>query len=147
MARNRYIPKRVILPDDKYRNVTVSKFINVMMVKGKKSVAQKIFYNAMDILKEKTKKNPIEVFEKALNNVRPIVEVKSRRVGGATYQVPVEVSENRGMALAMRWIVSFSRKRSDKTMDLRLTNELLDAFNETGSSYKKKDDTLPPWER
>lgn len=141
MARDRYIPKREVLPDEKFNNKTISKFINIMMLKGKKSIARKNVYVALDLIKERTKKDPVEVFEKAIKNVMPVVEVKSRRVGGATYQVPIEVTENRGTALAMRWIVMFSRKRSDKTMALRLTNELLDAYNQTGSSYKKKDDT------
>ena len=141
MARNKYIPKREILPDEKYNDKLLSKFINIMMGRGKKSVARKILYTTLDNLKEKTNKDPLEVFHKAIENVRPIVEVKSRRVGGATYQVPVEVDEVRGKALAMRWIVSFARGRADKTMSLRLTQEFLDAYNKTGSAYKKKDDT------
>jgi small subunit ribosomal protein S7 len=141
MARNKYIPKRDILPDERYNDKLLSKFINIMMGAGKKSVARKILYNTLDNLKEKTNKEPLEVFHKAIENVRPIVEVKSRRVGGATYQVPVEVDDVRGKALAMRWIVSFARNRSDKTMSLRLTQEFLDAYNKTGSAYKKKDDT------
>lgn len=141
MSRSKHITKREILPDEKYRNVTVSKFINVMMNQGRKSVARKILYLALDKLKERTKNEPIRVFEKALDNVKPVVEVKSRRIGGATYQVPVEVSISRGKALAMRWIVMFARKKSDKTMYLKLASELLDAYNKTGSSYKKKDDT------
>jgi len=141
MARSKYIPKREVLPDEKYGSTIISKFVNIMMGRGKKSVARKIMYDTLDNLKEKTKKDAVEVFKEALKNVTPLVEVKSRRVGGATYQVPVEVGELRGMALAMRWIVMFARKRSDKTMSLRLTNELLDAYNKTGASYKKKDDT------
>lgn len=141
MARNRYIPKREVLPDEKYKNKTISKFMNIMMLDGKKSIARKIIYDALDAIKEKTSKDPVEVFEQALKNVMPIVEVKSRRVGGATYQVPIEVTQARGTALAMRWIVMFARKRSDKTMAQRLTNELLDAYKEAGSSYKKKEDT------
>jgi small subunit ribosomal protein S7 len=141
MARGKYIAKRDVLPDIKYNDKIVSKFINIMMGKGKKAVAQKIFYTAMTTISEKLNKDSIEVFKKALKNVSPIVEVKSRRVGGATYQVPIEVSEERGTALAMRWIVSYSRARSDKTMAMRLTGELVDAYNETGSSFKKKDDT------
>jgi len=141
MSRDKYIPKRVILPDEKYNNLTLSKFINVMMYSGKKSIARKTLYSALDNLKEKTNRDPVEVFETALNNVKPLVEVKSRRVGGATYQVPIEVSGDRGMALAMRWIIMFSRKRSEKNMSLRLTGELLDAFNKTGTTFKKKDDT------
>lgn len=141
MSRDRYIAKREILPDEKFRSVNLSKFINIMMGEGKKSIARKIAYDAFDVLKEKTKKDPIDVFEAAMDNVMPLVEVKSRRVGGATYQVPVEVPESRGRALAMRWIIMFARKRSDKTMSARLASELLDAFNKTGSAYKKKDDT------
>ena len=141
MARNKYIPKRDVLPDERYNDKLLSKFINIMMGEGKKSVARKILYNTLDNLKEKTNKEPLDVFHKAIENVRPIVEVKSRRVGGATYQVPVEVDDVRGKALAMRWIVSFARNRSDKTMSLRLTQEFLDAYNKTGSAYKKKEDT------
>ena len=141
MSRNKNIAKREILPDEKYKNVTISKFINIMMGKGKKSTARKIFYQALEQMGEKTKKDPVEVFEEALKNVAPLVEVKSRRVGGATYQVPIEVTEDRGKALAMRWIVMFARKRSDKTMTGRLCGELVDAYNKTGSSFKKKDDT------
>lgn len=141
MARGRYIAKRDILPDIKYSDKIVSKFINIMMGKGKKSVAQKIFYSAMDNISEKLNKDPVEVFKSAIKNVSPIVEVKSRRVGGATYQVPIEVTEDRGTALAMKWIVTYSRDRSDKTMSLRLTAEIIDAFNGTGNSFKKKDDT------
>ncbi|MCG8571120.1 MAG: 30S ribosomal protein S7 [Spirochaetes bacterium] len=141
MARNRYIPKREILPDEKYKNLLAAKFINVMMLRGKKSVARKALYDAFDILQEKNKKDPVEIFEKAVDNVRPLVEVKSRRVGGATYQVPVEVSEARGQALAMRWIIKFARGRNEKTMSSRLASELNDAYNEAGSSFKKKEDT------
>jgi small subunit ribosomal protein S7 len=141
MARDRYIPKREILPDEKHNNLLVAKFINVMMLRGKKSVARKALYNAFDAIKDKTKKDPLEVFEKAIDNVRPMVEVKSRRVGGATYQVPIEVDEDRGRALAMRWIIKFSRGRNEKTMHGRLAGEISDAFNQAGSSYKKKEDT------
>ena len=141
MARGRYIPKREVLPDEKFGSKDISKFMNTMMLKGKKSVVRKIVYTALDNLQDKAKKDPVEIFDKAIKNVMPLVEVKSRRVGGATYQVPVEVTEPRGKALAMRWIVMFARKRSDKTMALRLTGELFDAYNQTGSAYKKKDDT------
>jgi len=141
MARNKYIAKREILADEKYNDKLLSKFINIMMGSGKKSVARKILYTTLDNLKEKTNKEPLDVFHKGIENVKPLVEVKSRRVGGATYQVPIEVDETRGRALAMRWIVSFARKRADKTMSLRLTQELLDAYNKTGSAFKKKDDT------
>lgn len=141
MARGKHIFKRDVIPDEKYNDKTVTKFMNILLTQGKKSVARNILYKTMDGLKEKTKKDPYEVFMKALNNVRPMVEVKSRRVGGATYQVPVEVTEQRGIALAMRWIISYSRKRSEKTMIQKLTGELLDSFNETGTSVKKKEDT------
>ncbi len=141
MARNRHISKREVIEDEKYHSVIVSKFINIMMNEGKKSVARKIFYGTLDALQEKTGKDALEVFDTALKNVAPLVEVKSRRVGGATYQVPIEVNEERGRALAMRWIISYSRSRGEKTMQAKLTNELMDAFNKTGSSYKKKDDT------
>lgn len=141
MARDRHIPKREVLPDEKYNNVLIAKFINVMMYRGKKSVSRKIMYDALDTVQEKTQKGAAEVFEKALDNVRPMVEVKSRRVGGATYQVPVEVSEDRGRALAMRWIITFSRGRNDRTMSMKLAAELLDAFNQTGPSFKKREDT------
>lgn len=141
MARSRYIPKRQILPDEKFNNLLISKFINVMMSEGKKSVARKILYTALDQLSQKTGKNPVESFTEAIDNVRPLVEVKSRRVGGATYQVPIEVQEDRGRALAIRWIISYSRKRSEKTMNLKLAGELIDSFNKTGTTYKKKEDT------
>ncbi|MBP7551860.1 MAG: 30S ribosomal protein S7 [Spirochaetes bacterium] len=141
MARSRYIPKRQILPDEKYNNLLVSKFINVMMSEGKKSVARKILYTALEQLSQKTGRNPVESFTEAIDNVRPLVEVKSRRVGGATYQVPIEVQEDRGRALAIRWIISYSRKRSEKTMNLKLAGELIDSFNKTGTTYKKKEDT------
>lgn len=141
MARDRYIPKREVLPDEKYNSILAAKFINVMMLKGRKSVARKALYSAFDLIQEKTKKAPIEVFEKAIDNVRPLVEVKSRRVGGATYQVPIEVSEDRGKALAIRWVIKHSRNRSEKTMGARLAGELQDAFNATGTSIKKREDT------
>ncbi|OHD14103.1 MAG: 30S ribosomal protein S7 [Spirochaetes bacterium GWD1_27_9] len=141
MSRDKFIPKREILPDEKYNSVLVSKFVNVMMGNGKKSVARKHLYVALETLSEKTKKNPLEVFEKALDSVRPLVEVKSRRVGGANYQIPIEVAEDRGRALAMRWLIMYARKRSEKTIALRLAGEFNDALNQTGSSYKKKEDT------
>jgi len=141
MPRRREVPKRVILPDPKYNDVVVTKFINVIMLDGKKSIAEKIFYGAIDKIEAKTKTNGLEVFKKALQNVRPEIEVKSRRVGGATYQVPVEVKENRAMALAMRWLVGYSRKRSGKTMVDKLAAEFMDAAAGKGASVKKKDDT------
>ena len=141
MPRRREVPKRVILPDPKYHDVVVTKFINIIMLDGKRSIAEKIFYGAIDKIEAKTKENGLEVFKKALMNVRPEIEVKSRRVGGATYQVPVEVKENRAMALAMRWLVGYSRKRSGKTMVDKLAAEFMDAASGKGASVKKKDDT------
>lgn len=141
MARDRFIPKREILPDIKFNNVLISKFINVMMLKGKKSVSQSIMYKALEECEKKAGKPAVEVFEKSLDNIRPLVEVKSRRVGGATYQVPMEVDEARGKALAIRWIIANSRKRSEKTMALKLAGELFDGYNKAGASYKKKEDT------
>ncbi|MBN1531962.1 MAG: 30S ribosomal protein S7 [Spirochaetes bacterium] len=140
MRRRRPV-KREILPDPKYESKLVSKFINCMMEKGKKGVSETIFYRAMDIIKERTQKDPIEVFVQSLENVKPLVEVKSRRVGGATYQVPVEIRPERRQALGIRWLILNSRSRSEKTMFQRLAGELLDAFNNTGTSIKKKEDT------
>jgi len=141
MARDRYIPKRSIIPDEKFKNELISKFINVMMSRGKKSVARRLMYSALEKLSSKTGEKPDQALEKALDNVRPLVEVKSRRIGGATYQIPIEVPEDRGRALAMRWIITHSRKRSEKTMDSKLAGELLDSYNSTGTTFKKKDDT------
>ena len=141
MARRRVAEKRKILPDPKYHNVTLAKFVNMVMLNGKKSIAEKIVYGALDVIDEKQAGDPLEVFEKALENVSPAVEVKSRRVGGATYQVPVEVRPQRRMTLAMRWIVDASRKRSDKSMGLRLARELMDAAESRGSAVKKREDT------
>ena len=140
MARDRFIPKREVLPDIKYNDVLVSKFINVMMLKGKRSVSQHIMYVALDKLEEKTETPALKAFEKAIDNVRPLVEVKSRRVGGATYQVPIEVDEVRGKALALRWIISNARKRSEKTMALKLASEIQAAYKEEGAAFKKKED-------
>ena len=139
--RRRRPPKREILPDPKYGSKLVSKFVNCMMLEGKKGVSETIFYRAMDILQQKTDKDPIEVFVQALENVKPVVEVKSRRVGGATYQVPVEIRPERRQALGIRWIINYSRARSEKTMYSRLASELMDAYNSTGTSIKKKEDT------
>ena len=141
MSRRRRPAKRDILPDPKFGSTLVTKFINCMMLKGKKGVAETIFYRAMDIIREKTQKDPVDVFVQALENVKPLVEVKSRRVGGATYQVPVEIRPERKQALGIRWIIHNSRNRSEKTMFQRLSGELLDAFNNTGTSIKKKEDT------
>ncbi|MDX1764088.1 MAG: 30S ribosomal protein S7 [bacterium] len=141
MARRRVATKRDVLPDPKFHNKNVTKFINGMMYKGKKSLAEKIFYGAMDIIEKRTGGDPIQVFIKAMDNVRPVVEVRSRRVGGSTYQVPVEVRPNRRFALSQRWIVSYARARGEKTMVERLAGELLDASKNGGNAVKKKEDT------
>jgi len=141
MARRRVAAKREILPDPKFGNRTLSKFMNIIMLDGKKSVAEKIVYGALDQVAEKSKSDALDAFEKALGNIRPMVEVKSRRVGGATYQVPVEVRGERGMALAMRWLVDAARKRSEKSMGMRLAGEILDAVENRGTAVKKREDT------
>ncbi len=141
MPRRRRPIKREVLPDPKFNSMLVTKFINVMMLKGKKGVSENIFYKAMDILQDKAKKEALEVFIQALENVKPVVEVKSRRVGGATYQVPIEIRPERRQALAIRWIISYARGRSEKTMFQRLAGEMIDAYNNTGASIKKKEDT------
>jgi len=141
MPRRRVAEKREILPDPKYNSKIVSKFVCVLMEKGKKSTAENICYGAFDIIKEKTGNDPLKVFKTALDNVKPLVEVKARRVGGATYQVPVEIRPQRRVALASRWIINYSRSRGEKTMSERLAGEFLDAFNNTGTSIKKKEDT------
>ena len=141
MPRKGEIPKREILPDPKYKSTLVSKFINCMMKDGKKSVSESIMYKAFDIVEMKTKEPPLKVFEKAMENVKPIIEVKSRRVGGSTYQVPVEVRRTRRKALGIRWLINFARKRSEKTMAERLAAELMDAANQRGATIKKREDT------
>jgi small subunit ribosomal protein S7 len=141
MSRRRVIGAREILPDPKYGNVMLTKFINMVMHSGKKSVAEKIIYGALDQIAEKSKEDPVEVLDKALDNVRPMVEVKSRRVGGATYQVPVEVRSVRRTTLAMRWVLDAARKRSEKSMPLRLAGELLDAADSRGGAVKKREET------
>ncbi len=141
MGRHKKSVDRPITPDVKYNSVVVSKFVNRMMLDGKKSICTAIIYEAMDKLKAKTDKDPLEVLLKALDNVKPVVEVKSRRVGGATYQVPVEIRDARREALAMRWIIDAARNRSGHGMADTLSSELLDAFNNTGTAYKKKEDT------
>ena len=141
MSRRTSAGKRDVLPDPKFGNKTVSKFINMIMFDGKKAVAEKIVYGALDRVAEKSGGDPLETFEKALGNIRPMVEVKSRRVGGATYQVPIEVRSNRGIALAMRWLVDFSRKRGEKSMGQRLANEILEAAESRGAAVKKREDT------
>jgi small subunit ribosomal protein S7 len=140
MPRRRVVAKREILPDPKYGNVTLAKFMNHVMISGKKAVAESIVYGAMDIVKEKLNRDPIEVFDEALENIAPLVEVKSRRVGGATYQVPVEVRPARRSALAMRWLVDYSRGRGEKSMPKRLAGELIDASQGKGSAVKKRED-------
>ena len=140
--RRRRPEKRVIIPDPVYNDLVVAKFINNVMDAGKKSVAEKIFYNAIDQVESKAKvKDGLEIFRKALENVAPLLEVKSKRIGGATYQVPIEVSENRRLALAMRWIISYAKSRKGRTMADRLSAELIAAANNEGSSVKKKEDT------
>ena len=141
MPRRRRVPKRQVLPDPVYHSDVVTKFINGLMRGGKRSLAETIFYSSMDIIKEKTGTEGIQVFEKALENVKPVLEVRSRRVGGATYQVPVEIRQNRRQALAFRWIIGFSKNRSEKTMAERLAAELVAASNNDGTSIKKKEDT------
>jgi len=141
MPRRREVPKRQILPDPKFGSETLAKFVNILMLDGKKSTAEKITYGALDLIAERTNDDPLEVFESALENVRPTVEVKSRRVGGATYQVPVEVRPNRRTALAMRWLVEASRKRGEKSMGVRLAGELIDAAGNRGTAVKKREDT------
>lgn len=141
MPRKREVPKREQIPDARFGDRTVSKFINNMMLKGKKSLAEKTFYAAMELVEKRANEEPLKVFKKALENVKPMVEVRSRRVGGATYQVPTEVRNERRQALAMRWMISFTRKRSENTMIERLAGELLDAFHGRGASVKKREDT------
>jgi small subunit ribosomal protein S7 len=141
MPRKRVIDKREILPDPKYNSKLVSKFINILMRKGKKTVAERVCYGALDIIKAKTGSDPMKVFKTAVENVKPVVEVKSRRVGGATYQVPVDIRSQRRIALAFRWIIGFSKKRGEKSMREKLAAELIEAANNTGASIKKKEDT------
>ncbi|MCV2531369.1 MAG: 30S ribosomal protein S7 [Candidatus Lightella neohaematopini] len=141
MSRRRSNGKRVISPDYKFNSLILAKFINTIMKNGKKSIAEKILYGALNILEQKVNKKPIEILELALSNVRPVVEIKSRRVGGSTYQIPVEVNTNRRNTLAIRWIVLSARKRKDKSMIIRLANELFDAINSKGLAIKKREDT------
>jgi small subunit ribosomal protein S7 len=141
MPRRREVAKRVILPDPKYHDRLVAKFMNAVMLDGKKSVAEGSVYGAFDLIAERSGEEPLEIFKRAIENVRPMLEVKSRRVGGSTYQVPVEVRPERRNALAFRWIISFARKRGEKTMRERLAAEFLDAANNRGTAVKKKEDT------
>ncbi len=141
MPRRNRPPKRIPPNDVKYDNLHVAMFINRMMHGGKKSLATRIMYDAMEAMSERTKKDPVEVFEIAIRNVAPAVEVKPKRVGGSTYQVPIDVSQERGVTLAMRWLIQFARDRSGRSMSDKLTNELLDAYNGQGSAIRKKDET------
>ena len=141
MPRRKKVQKRGLVPDPKYKSTLVAKFINNLMLNGKKSIAESIFYRAMDYIEERTGQNGLEVFEKAVESVKPIIEVKSRRVGGATYQVPVEIRSDRRMALSFRWIISFAKARSEKTMAERLAMEFDQASKNQGASIKKRDDT------
>jgi small subunit ribosomal protein S7 len=140
MPRRRVVAKREVLPDPKFGNVQLAKFMNIVMISGKKSTAEKIVYGALDIVAKKTEKDPLEVFDEALEAIAPLVEVKSRRVGGATYQVPVEVRPARRSALSMRWLVEYSRKRGEKSMRQRLAGEILDAASGKGAAVKKRED-------
>ncbi len=141
MPRKGFIAKREVLADPIYGSVVVTKLINNIMLDGKKGVAQKILYDAFDIIKEKTGREPLEVFTEAMDNIMPVLEVKARRVGGATYQVPMEVRPERRQTLGLRWLTRYSRERNEKTMKERLANELMDALNGTGGSCKKREDT------
>jgi len=141
MSRRKGSVKRPVLADARYDSQTVSKFINAMMLQGKKSTAERIFYGAMDLVESRTSQPGVNVFKQALANLKPVVEVKSRRVGGATYQVPIEVKPGRSTTLALRWLITFSRQRREKTMVERLMNELLDASNGLGASVKRREDT------
>ena len=140
MPRRREITKREILPDPKYKNALVARFVNNIMERGKKSVAEGIFYGAMDLIQKRTQEDPLKLFEKSVNNVKPIIEVKSRRVGGATYQVPTEVRPERRTALAIRWLIAYSGERSEKSMEEKLAGELIDAANNRGGAIKKRED-------
>ena len=141
MPRRGNVPKREVLPDPQYNSVLVTKLVNSIMLDGKKGVAQKVVYGAFDIIKEKTEKEPLEVFSQAMENIMPSLEVKARRVGGATYQVPIEVRPERRQTLGLRWLTGYARKRSEKTMIERLAGELMDACNNTGAAVKKREDT------
>ena len=141
MPRKRVIEKRELSPDPKYHSQLVSKFVNCLMRKGKKSLAQSMLYGAFDIMKQKTKEEPLPLFQKAVSNVKPMVEVRSRRVGGSTYQVPTEVRPSRSQALSLRWIISYAKARGEKSMAAKLAGELLDASGNKGAAVKKKEDT------
>ena len=140
MPRRREVPKRIILPDPKYGDKTVAKLVNIMMIAGKKSIAESILYRALDIAAGKTNEDAVKVLKKSLENIKPLLEVKSRRVGGSTYQVPIEVRADRRTSLAMRWLVKYAAARSEKTMTDKLAGELLDAYNNRGAAVKKRED-------
>jgi small subunit ribosomal protein S7 len=140
MPRRREVTRREILADPKYKSTLVAKFTNKIMQQGKKSVAERILYHALEIIQEKTKEDPLKVFEKSVSNVRPVIEVKSRRVGGATYQVPQEIRPERRTALAIRWLIAYAQERSEKSMEEKLAAELLDAANNRGGAIKKRED-------
>ena len=141
MSRKKTQPKKNVVPDPKFNSTIIPKLINNIMYDGKRGIAAKIVYEAIDKIKTKTKDEPINIFNEAINNIKPTVEVRSRRVGGATYQVPMEVRQERGTAMALRWLVTFSRARNGKSMSQKLAGELMDAANETGSAVKKREDT------
>ncbi len=141
MPRRGFIPKREVLADPVYNSVVVTKLINQVMYDGKRGVAQKVCYGAFDIIRTKTGREPLEVYEQAMANIMPVLEVKARRVGGATYQVPIEIRPERRQTLALRWLVSYSRSRNERTMMERLSGEIMDAANSTGNTFKKKEDT------
>ena len=141
MPRRREVPKREILPDPLYSSQLVTKFVNVVMLDGKKTVAERLLYDALDIIRERGEEDPLKLFKKAVENVKPAVEVKSRRVGGSTYQVPVEVRPGRRLALSMRWLIAAAQNRSEKTMDMRLAGEFMDAAQNRGAAIKKREDT------
>jgi small subunit ribosomal protein S7 len=141
MPRRKIVDKREILPDPKFNSVMIAKFVNSLMESGKKSVAEGIFYKMLEIVEERTKQDPVKIFKKAVENTKPLLEVKSRRVGGATYQVPVEVAQDRRLALSYRWLITYSRGRAEKSMADKLANEIIDAANNRGASIKKREDT------
>lgn len=141
MSRKKQAPIRKLPTDPLYNSVLITRMINKLMIDGKRSIAERIFYKALDLVATQTKQNPLEVFEKALENIGPLTEVRSRRVGGSNYQVPVDVSSRRRTTLSLRWLIIFSRKRPEKTMELRLAREMIDAANQTGASVKKRTDT------
>ena len=141
MSRKKRAPKRIIYADPKYKSLILSKFVNFVMYDGKKSAAEKLIYTALKQISNKTKEDPIKIFNEAINNIRPNLEVRSRRVGGATYQIPVEVKTNRSQTLALKWLLEASRKRKNKTMSDKLFNELMDAYQKKGAAIKKREDT------